>query len=1216
VDRDVSGLLHYVEQPNLSDKSMLSALTEQALKPARFKLVVADVEPLVFEFGSRSIRSFSSRHTNNSISKIDNILHINDHIQNADTMFLIPVTIDDDFRNDKTGLSKMLLKRVSSECAINGFATLSKMALALRKAAIACYGLAAWKSNPFIRMLAHYLSSIKHESDPFLENSTGIITTPKFNPRVKDLSKEDKEIYMLQNAPIFGDTMVSTRCLLLVNSAFFYFSKVMPSSEMPAMVEIVKYLFQSPFANSDSLKSVLSLLKQKAFGLAPRTPSNLGFEYVFPEPGAGPSEPLNFSSSKYPNASHNFFYSVKEPYYESLDALTLISPLAADRYHMLLTSVINHETLEIAKWWMLPETVIGFVDNSTMHTAIKQYADAPILEGPAPIHEAVKRTYKDLIYEGLTTGKVPRTYDEMVNSITRYAVTTSSGLGRVKVNIKDPGSRKIIPVAVGSKLAALLSRGNEIFSKEFLNKQMSMQYPAKAGVRKTVARKKRIIGNVSYTIIGFESVLASIQDEYSRNNINFGTTGATSNPFNDTKLFINGIPFMRGYFCRDADGWDAKFQLWNGRKAKLDAILEIPDAAWPAFDFEGFKTVKEMITLVMAKYMDIILEVRDMNFAPPLNADGTKQALPLRSKVILQLFTIMISGALSTFFDNSVANLEISKSLYHAMVKAGIRISEAFRVLFSSVTGDDAADILHILGDPSVELVQKMLSFNTQYMLDNGHVTKDVKTTFSPTLDYLKKLWIGNCHVPRPSIQPYSKEHKNISDSKIETISSRWGLFNAIISRGADIKFMHTLILSEWNMIRYLDNSTFGAKLGEKNFVDFFSVFLPPSYGGAGIPFFPSVGYGLLSNDFLSLLYPDFRARLVNVKSIISPIVERTNMIRSISKEPDVIRVFDDGIKFAVKGIKPRRLETAKFLLDHYDEELTDVKLNGLSILDYDKQLLNAISETIGNSIPKRFHIQMMKKALVADPKSDVLLSDTSIYMKFKYTFMDEIVPPKFESIPIAGLDRKLYHLYQICGITDRDFSNSTAVDRAIRGLTAHGLPRQVSAEALVNTLTAPKLIGNLELQAVVLTIMGVDYPQASSFILNYARMLPFYSILSSNHGISLGTESLSGLYMGDSLIPRISEIDVALSDREIRFLQPAIVYLFIQGYFLHGEARKILISQKSKTKTSQYRREIYTMSKKADMSTLDSVLETFYADLDDRKRCEKLKLNTTRIRL
>jgi hypothetical protein len=1183
---------------------MLKALLDQSLKPGRFKLVVAGVEPLAFEFDAMSINFFSELETSKSVFRdADNIVRVNTDERNADSMYLVPVKIDDDFRNNKNGIARMLLKRVSSECAINGFATLSKMALALRKAVIARYSLEAWTKNPFVRMLSFYLSTINHDSDPFLENSTGIITTPKFDPITKTMSKEEKDAYLLLNAPIYGDTMVSIRCLLLVNSAFFYFSQVMPSSELDAMVQVVQFMFKSPYVNGDKLKSMISILKQRCFGLSPRSPVNQGFEYVFEQQKSANPSPLSFTVGKYPNASHNFFNAISEEYFSSLTTVRKLMPLVAERYEFLLRTPITQSSLEIYKWWMLPETVVGFIDNSIIHTAIAQYSNAPILEEKAPVYDAVRDQYAKIYAEGLSGRNVPRSFDEMVNTISRYAITTSSGLGRIKLSIRDPGSNRMIDVGIGNKLAALLGKGSEIFEREFVDKLMTESSPAKAGSRKTVARKKRVIGNTPFPLIAAESSVAGIKDAFANATEEFGTTGSTSNPFNDFRKFIQYIPFTIAYFCRDADSWDASLQMYNNRMAQVEAIMSIPDEAWPHFDFLGFKSLKEMILLVMRKYHDVWLEVRDMSFAPSKLEDGSKRKLPLRSKMVMHLFVVMLSGALGTFFDNSVTNLEISRSLFTSMAEAGVAISSAFRVLFSSVTGDDAADIFSILGDPPPELISEILSYNTEYMKKNGFVTKDIKTDFSPTLNYLKKVWVGNCYVPRPSIQPYSKENKNISLSKIETMSSRWGLFNAIIARGADIQFMHLLILSEWNSVRYLDNSNFGKTLGSDNYVDFFSIFLPPSYGGAGVPFFPSVGYGLLSNDLLSFMNPEFRSRLTRVKSILSPAIEKRRLIQAISREPDVRAKFADGISFAAKGVKPHRKATASFLLDHFSKELSDFSFNGLSILDYDKLLLNSVSEAIGNSIPRRFHIRMLKDAILKNSKTDVFLKDTGIYAKFRYVYTNEIVEPRYSHIPIAGLDPKLYHLYRICGISDRDFSNISSIERAIRGLIQHGLPRQISAEALVSTLTQGSYMTNPQMQAVALTIMGVDFPHASAFIAQYSSALPNYSISSSKHGISLGSESLSGMYLGDALLPFISEIDVTLSDSEKKFLFPAVIYMFIQGYFYFNSARKVRVEQISKTKTAAYSKEIHMLNKKPDMSIVDLVVQSFYDSMSPEEK-------------
>jgi hypothetical protein len=1127
-------------------------------------------------------------------------------------MFLVPVRIDDDFRNDDTGIAKMLLRRVSAECAINGFATLSKIALSLRKAVIARYSLKHWTDNPFIRMLSYYLSTINSPSDPFLENATGIITTPKFDPATKSMPKDEKDRFLLKNAPIYGDTMVSIRCLLLINSAFFYFSGVMPASELAPMVEIVRYMFQSPYVNGDKLKSIISPLKQKCFLLAPRSSVNLGYEYVFQEPG-GPPSPLSFTSALYPNASHAFFHATSEPYYKSIESLKDISPLSADRYLYLLSAPVSHASLEIYKWWTLPETVIGFIDNSIMHTAVAQYSGAPILTEKPPIFEAVFLKYVKIYSEGLSQRNTPRTFDEMVNTISRYAITTSSGLGRTKVTIKDPATGEPIEVAIGNKLAAFLSKGEEIFSKQFFDKLMTEEFPAKAGTRKTVARKKRIIGNDPFTIIAIESSVASIKDEFAKKTENFGTTGATSNPFNDFKRFISDIPYTNAYFCRDADAWDACFQYFNGRLPQIEAILSLPDDMWPKFDFLGFKSIKEMILSVMEKYNHIWLEIRDMKFAPPKNDDGSKAKLLLRARMILNLVVVMLSGALGTFFDNSVINLGIAETMYGAMANKGISFSKFFKVLFNSVTGDDAADILKIASEPDMDIISQIISFNTEYMKANGFVTKDQKTEFSCTLNYLKKVWIGNAHVPRPSIQPYSKESKSMSLSKLETISNRWGLFNAIIARGADVKFMHHLILSEWNAIRYYDNSKLGAKLGEDNIVDFYAVFLPPSYGGAGVPFFPSVGYGLLSNDLMSFMYPDFRYRLTTVKSILSPIVERREMIRSISREPDVVKTFEKGIQFAIKGIKPRRMETAVFLLDKYSDRLRNFKFNGLSILQHKELLLGSVSETIGNSIPKRFHIKHLKKAILENSKFDMFLEDTGIFAKFKYVFTDKIVEPRFASIPIVGLDPVLYNLYRICGISDRDYTNVAAIERALHGLIAHGLPRQISADAVIETLTQGDYATDPEIQTVALTIMGVDYPQAAKFISQFGPSLPYYSVMSSKHGISLGSESLSGMYTGPDLLDLVAEIEVNLTLRERSFLSPAIIYMFIQGYFLHGEARKLSIQEISVRQTRMFRRKIYLLNKTPDLTALDQTLDSFFKEMEVREEEKRAKAAHTR---
>jgi hypothetical protein len=306
-------------------------------------------------------------------------------------------------------------------------------------------------------------------------------------------------------------------------------------------------------------------------------------------------------------------------------------------------------------------------------------------------------------------------------------------------------------------------------------------------------------------------------------------------------------------------------------------------------------------------------------------------------------------------------------------------------------------------------------------------------------------------------------------------------------------------------------------------------------------------------------------------------------------------------------------METANFMSEYYASELKDFNFNGLRVMDYDKLLLKSVSEAIGNSMPKRFHIALMKKAVGNSPTA-VFLDDTGIFARFIYVASSEIVPRRFDRIPIIGLDPTLKHLYQIFGISDKDFANTASIERAIRSLTSHGLPRQVAPEEVVRTLTQGRYVNSPLLQAVALTIMGVDHHKAVDFIANYSSQLPLYSLVSSKHGISLGTESLSGLYLGEDVLPMISTVDVTLSEAELKFLAPAIIYMFIHCHFLYGEPRRIHVVEKSITQTSNFRKEFKSLKRKPDLSQVNNVVDSFYRVLSDYEEDHEERRNYRKI--
>jgi hypothetical protein len=1168
---------------------MWSAHNELKDIRGRIRFSIKDVTPRVFEFTNRKISEFSETESFRSIY-IDDLTKefvVNESEENVDQMFMQPIEINEQFF--KSPLHELVLRRVKTETAIRNYLPMNKIIPSVAAATIARYGEERWYNSPFIGMLKYYYDSIKqpNDGDPFIENDSGIIVTPKRKDKL------DKTPLTMENTPIFGDTMVSTRTLLLLNLHDSWCLQYFNEEDLDTVIEIGEYLFQSPFKRGNALKSMISMMKQKVFSLAPRSFSNIGVTYDFPEQRDFNSK-LEVRFGMFQGISHEFFNVLSKSYYEKLETLRKVLPLTARLYHYFLTATITPENLSRVVFWMFPESVLGFLANSLIHTGIKQYSEAPVLDQEAPLYPFAFARYKSIIENGLRDGLFPKDKQEFHAAITNFLTATSSGLPPTSFTVNDPLGRKTQIIKSSDKTTTILTRGTSLLEKSFADTLMTEENPSYSTTRRTAGRIERVAVNTPVTFPAYESVIAAARQRYVRNEPRIGTFEASSNVLSNQRRFISGHPYKL-FVGEDASSWDATFKYFNGRKPLLDAIKSIAREAWPEINAYGFETVQDILLYVYGRYLEVYLEVRDPSAFSPSTKGLPKSQISVRLRAIFKLFTVMMSGAHGTFDDNSIINLAMTDAFPQYLSEAKINM-DWLTPVFDAVAGDDKLRAFIITRDPTYKEVDELLDAFKDWMTMNGFITARDKTDVSAFMSFTKVQFLGGFNLPRRGVQLWSKERVTKGLNPIQFYSSFLGLINTLMSRGGDIRYLHYVLLTTWNFGRQIIGGKKRDGAGENALVPYEVLFKPTDEGfGIGASISPMIGSGTLWNEVL--IDPSHQAfidRVYRSTGHFDTTSEKQRTVKDLARNPEFYEKFTKGIDFVIQSIPSHRFKEANQVLT--DPMYSDIKFRGLEL---EKEAVSTLllKSAASNIVEKMTKRHKLKSALNYIKSPATMTYERRLLTAFKFEFVPFVDPPVLEYNIKVGQDPSIDMLFKYFGVHTHDYSGRSSIDSALARLRSSGLRREISPDALVDFLsqtafdTPDKMIAGLR-------GIGVDGFAASAFVGRYFSMIRLYYTSKLTMGISLGYDTYSTLDLRPVNVRRFVDFDVSHDNFESFLLYPAISILisyFFYKYFSSDNPTmyKIRISFATPSKRRRFAREYSSQYKshlykdKMDLSTI-----------------------------